>query len=171
MYWFDERVIEKFGHLAGVPGLPAAKTVLSELAKVLQSLFVIRLSNQTLKLGMSWMSFDKVCERREEAIVFDRDKFVQRYLMNNSQLPRLKEFHTEIARNETRLLPDPRHQMNGHDFFALFYWYVHPLVSGKEGFSGEQALARTLRTCLELEHLDDQPMFQSILRRVDGAQP
>lgn len=169
MYWFNDRVIEKFRLLAGVPRRLPVLTLLDELAKVLQCLFVIRLSNETLKLRMSWMPFDKVCSKKGDAIAFDGDAFAQRYLMKNGETRRLKDFREEMARNETLLHSDPRYQINGHDFIALFYWYVHPLVSGKKGFVGEESVKKALRTCVELDQLDNQPMFQRILERVTAA--
>lgn len=169
MYWFNDRVIEKCRLLAGVPRRPPVHTFLDELAKVLQCLFVIRLSNETLELRMSWIPFNKVCSKEGDAIAFDKDEFVRRYLMKNGQTARLEDFREEIATNRTLLRGDPRYQINGHDFTALFYWYIHPLVSGKKGFMGEESVKKVLRTCVELDQLDDQPMFQRILARVTAA--
>ena len=89
--------------------------------------------------------------------------------MNSGKMSRLKDFHEEIATNGTLLHSDPRYQINGHDFIALFYWYIHPLVSGKKGFVGEESVKKVLRACIELDQLDDQPMFQRILDRVAAA--
>ncbi len=62
MYLFSESVIDKLTAIVLLGSEYSARTILGEMQAVLQRLFIIRLANCTLNLGLSWISFERCCE-------------------------------------------------------------------------------------------------------------
>lgn len=170
MYLFNKRTIDKLLFLFTMGCRYSIDHVLRELERVLQRLFVIRLSNQTLRLSMKWISFGGVCRTNGCSIAFDEAEFIRRYLNRNAQISQLQRFHAEVANNTRRLTADPRHQMNGHDFLALLRWFVRPFVREQNPVRYQVPFERAVFACVELRDLDRQPAFQRLLERVNSVE-
>jgi len=71
MYLFNEALVRKFLTIVTMGCTCPVSSVLEELGKVLQRLFVMRLANQELGWNMAWLSCERTCKRKGNTIVFD----------------------------------------------------------------------------------------------------
>lgn len=168
MYFFNERVLRKL--FAVYLGRPAdhVPRMMTDLASVLQRLFIIRLANVTLNLGIEWLTCERQCTKSGDAVDFDEPEYVRRYLQKGSCAAEEDRFNAEIARHAQSLAADPRHQINGHDLCTLLAWYLRQIVNDnrRKKLIAEGILERALFACIELDQLDSEPMFRTILARV-----
>jgi hypothetical protein len=80
-YWFDRYHLDKyirFG-LRQVQGL-ADRDISADLSPVLRSLFVLRAAGMAIRKDLTWLSPIRSLDWTEERIVFDRLRFVERWL-------------------------------------------------------------------------------------------
>jgi len=166
MYLFNETVLDKFLCVVVLGASCSTRKLMAELGRVLQRLFVIRITNHVLKWGMKWVTCERTCTKNDGAISFDEAEFVKRYLAKNGRLAARAIFEAEMHRIQRCMGDDARHQINGHDFVEMLTWYLRSLVGDKRSLKECHTVGRALFACLELEQLDAQPMFQRLLQRV-----
>ena len=115
MYLFDEKCMDKFLniYIRGFTYSPAY--VLEQFSSTLQELFLIRLANKLLGLGLTWMTSERCCRLRDGEIIFDTGDFITRYLNKNNMLSKKEQFADAVESFRPKLSDNPRYQMNGHD--------------------------------------------------------
>lgn len=166
MYLFNEATFDKMMSLVLMGCGVSAQHALKTLSTVLLRLWAIKATNHLLGLSMSWIGFDACCELSGESIQFNESEFIKRYLMNNSCLAEKDAFVTKMREVEAHFQDDARYQMNGHHFFSLSRWYFRHFAKEREVCSSEGAFERAFFGCLELEVLDQHPLFQQVAKRV-----
>lgn len=166
MYLFNEATVDKMMSLVLRGCEVSVDQALNTLTSVLVRLWIIKAANHMLGLSMSWISFNRCCEISGASIVFDENEFINRYLTNSSRSAERGRFTTQMGKIESNLQDDPRHQIDGHHFFILARWYFRHFARDKSVLRGEDAFGRAFFGCLELEALDQQPLFQQLLARI-----
>lgn len=166
MYLFNEATVGKMMSLVLMGCDVSAQQALLEFAKVLVRLCVIKAANHLLGFSMSWIAFDRCCSLSGTSIQFDEAEFIKRYLMNNSHLSDEGDFVDKMGEVEIHLQEDSRHQMNGHHFLTLSRWYFRHFANERSVCVGDKAFERAFFGCLELDLLDQQPLFQQLKRRL-----
>lgn len=163
MYLFNEETMDKFSSLVvkGLRHSPA--NVLAILAEPLQELFLIRLANHILKLGLKAMPFSKHCVFKGNRIDFDREEFVARYLHKNSKHTEMGKFELTIKQYRKDLREDCRFQINGHDFIEMLAWLVRVLTGAA---IDSEMICSSLTACLESKALMGEHLFISLRERV-----
>jgi len=168
MYSFNEMCMDKLLNIfiRGFPHKPAY--VLQQLRLTLRKLFLIRLANKVLNLGLMEIPFKRCCRLKDGEIIFDTEDFINRYLNKSNMRSRKQEFSDTIKSCQSRLANDHLHCMHGHDYIHLLAWYLaHHHVDRK--LCDSEVIGRTLLGLLEFNQLVDLPLFKQLITRVSKA--
>ena len=166
MYLFEENCMGRFLlTICRCPFPLSAREILTELSNVLQQLFLIRLANQLLSLGLSWMTFERCCRLTAGRVAFDVDEYITRYLNKSSMLAKKKAFVQTIDSWKPKLTSDPRYQMNGHDFVELLAWYIRRHAVDRS-ICRQEVVERCLFGCIGVQQLIHEPLLKCLLDRV-----
>lgn len=166
MYLYNERVIGKFLSIVIMGAKDSAQSLIDKFTPILQKLFVIRLANKSLCWNMKWLSFERTCKILNGEIQFSENEFIRRYLLKNSRIKEYSFFLTELSKFSKNLKSEIRYQINGHDFFSLLRWYLLNSVRLKDPIKSEKGCERSIFACVELNDLDNEQMFKSLLNRM-----
>jgi hypothetical protein len=120
--------------------------------------------NQILDLNLKGVDYERSLSLKVGRVALDLSDYLKRYLNKNAAAESKSEFLKEYELREPQLLRDCRFQIQGHDYVALLSWYIHK----HRGFSriDQDTLGRELFSCLELEDLVKEPLFQSLINRL-----
>jgi hypothetical protein len=160
MYFFNEKVLKKIE--IAVNGLPMeSQVILNNIANVLERVFLIRLTNEKLQWGMSFLedkSFNSYFDWNCEKIVFDETRFIKNYLIKNGKYGRVIEFKKVMSKFEKEMHDDVRNNIRGHDFsWALFR--LIKKIKGKTGFKNWKNFEHWLCLSLELGYIENEQLF------------
>ncbi len=170
MYLFNEKVITKFLHLVVGLSKIQAHDMLSHLSPILENLFLTRATNEALQLGMSWLSFERCCKLKNQAIEFQTTTFIERYLNKNNQLAQKTLFinKREALRLQSDSLLEKRCKIRGHDFIDVLHWYIkHFLPKARKNAYNTEVIRGSLLGCVEIEDLKQEELFKRLLERLD----
>ena len=169
MYAFNARTIGKYLRLNLRHFPKDAAKVITEITSALEQLFLVRLFNFVLALKLEAVNWESSLRMRSGPIELDLDDYLTRYLNKNRRARDKERFLAEYSSRRKQLLPEPRNQINGHDFLELLSWYIHK----HRGFPKKidsGTLGREIFACLEVQHLAKELLFQRLLNRL-GARP
>jgi hypothetical protein len=110
---------------------------------------------------MKWVDFTKyVCI--EGGVVFGREDFVKAYLLKNRKWSRRAEFEEKVAELRSRLNPDLRRRIRGHDVIQLLPCVCRKLKP-KRRFGDAGTLQGAITGCLEAQELAKENLFCRLL--------
>jgi hypothetical protein len=169
MYAFNEKVVRRYLQVR-LHGFPTtARRLLKDMGEVLRRLFAIRLAHFLLKLNLKKVDWTKSCSLTKKGFSFQQGDYISRYLNKNKKAKDKKRFVRQIIACESQVRGDPRASIHGHDFICMLIWYVshHP---GFRSFARtpEAVVQGELFSCLEIDHLAKEPLFQRLLKRING---
>lgn len=165
MYSFNDNCLNKFLSLYIFRFTYSAKHILDSISRPLQELYLVRLANEFFKYGLKWMSFERCCNIDNGNVTFDLSDFVNRYLSKNSMLHIEQRFLSCIETLRTKLTSEPRFQIRGHDYTAIFSWYLKK-HGVSQNLANKDAVCRTLCICIDYEQLLQEPLFKELLLRI-----
>jgi hypothetical protein len=164
LYLYNADVIGKYLGLV-ITNFPYdAAVVLEAMTSTLTELFLIRIANQELKFGIEPLPLDKFCTIENGQVLFDRDKYIVRYLNKGAKLSDRGSFEEFIETIRVRLTHDPRMHIHGHDFINLLHLYITKIKKPKRAIDMD-FFARSLFGVIEIGHLGREPLFQELMRR------
>jgi hypothetical protein len=168
MYSFNEMCMDKFLNvfICGFPRRPAY--VLQQLSLTLQKLFLIRLANTLLHLGLMQIPFKRCCRLKDGEIIFNAEDFINRYLNKNNMRSRKREFSDAIESCKSRLSNNPLHCMHGHDYINLLAWYLANHHVDRK-LCDSEVVGRSLLESPEFNQLTNELLFKQLLDRVNEA--
>ncbi len=169
MYLANEQILDKLMSIVLGITIIDSKEALESLSEVLQQLWICKVANHTLNLSMSWVDFTKDCKISKSKITFDRNKFIQKYLVSNGQKKNEKVFLNKYDEISCALEADPRLSMDGHHFMKLARWYLKQHSKNKKFFAHQEYFDRVLFGCIELDTLDKTKLFNDIIHRVSAT--
>jgi hypothetical protein len=162
MYLFSVDFIEKFTELV-LGGLPVAPAALhSNLKEVLQTMFVIHLTNEVLGWQMQWVDVARYISCDKQRIRFRADDFLKAYLMRNGQLSRIAQFRATMNDLAGRTDPDARHNIRGHDYTYVLFLTAKRLRRHRCGFTNLAAFESAFCGCIELRFVENEVLFQKV---------
>ena len=170
MYLFNEVVLDKCLRLGLRLPQPEAGEILNQVSKVLEDLFLIRATNEALKLNMTWLkNFGDCCKlNKNNQIQFDLKTFITKYLNSNSNHSEESSFITKLQELRAKELIEIRYKIHGHDFTELLCWYIRPYLRKEIRNSyNSEILAGNLLACIDAEKLAKEGLFQQLLARID----
>src|SRR5713101_908206 len=160
MYFFDAPPIEKFIDLVlhGFPLNPA--DLLDQISPILEMAFCARLANEQLGWRCDWLDIARHCAVKHSKIEFNMSVWIERYLHKCARADEdLRRFERTMASFKRQMDADPRHQMHGHDFVSLLGYLIVKLKNDFGPFRHREILERALVGCVQLDFLQDQPLF------------
>lgn len=164
MYAFNEQAVGKFLKII-IGGFPKpAATVLSEISGVLRELFLVRLANHVLGLGLKKISPKSHWKITRKGVNFDADAYLREYLDKNGKLDDLVRFKGTIESYRSLLPSDPRASAQGHDFELLLLDYLRR--NGVKKSVPADFLCRALMQSAESTQLAQEPLFSRLLQRL-----
>jgi hypothetical protein len=164
MYLYDAKILSKFLDLYVRSSTVPSKEIFEAITPVLQELFLIRLCNEMLQLGLPYLSFERCCTVRGLKLSFDREDYITRYLSKGQALQERERFTECIEKHRGSLSEEPRKQINGHDFLALLSLFLRRHVNDS-ALVRPGLFERTLFSCVEIEDLDRHQLFRSLNTR------
>lgn len=165
MYSFNDKCLHKFFTLfAGGISQPLQQ-LLPQLSRVLERLFLIRLTNEQMNLGLTWIQFGRSCSLNGSEIGFDEDAFIQKYLNSSGQSDNEEDFRNKMELLKGKLPVDSRLKMHGHDYVTLVSWYLKELRK-EQSIYNPKAVERALWTSIEYEDIVKEAFARSLLARV-----
>lgn len=168
MYLFNEVVLTKFLLLSMRLSEPTAKEVIKQLPPILEELFLIRATNEALRLEMDWLDeFGGCCKRNTDDIIFNSATFIDKLLNKNCKMQQKSEFIAKLEELWNQEISEIRYKMHGHDFTELFCWYIKPYLRKEiKNTYNSEILAGALLGCIDAEKLTQESMFQRLLTRI-----
>lgn len=164
MYSFNEQSLGRFceRHLHKPTDL--ANVLLQSLRMPLEELFFIRATNETLALRLAWLAVEDQVSFKKDAVPFDADDFVTKYLSKGKMLACRPDFVAKRDELRAKAHTDPRHQIHGHDFIKLLAKRLKSEVKSSS-LCDPEVVARTL-PIHSMPEYRSEPLFQSLLLRV-----
>jgi hypothetical protein len=170
MYLFNEVTLDKYLRLGLRLSQPTAREVLNQVSRVLEELFLIRATNETLELNMRWLEkFGGCCNlnKKNNQIEFDSTTFITKYLNSNRNHSQQSIFRIKLEELRAKELIEIRYKIHGHDFTELLCWYIRPYLRNEIRSSyNSEILAGSLLACIDAEKLAQEVLFQSLLARI-----
>jgi hypothetical protein len=164
MYFFSKPALDKFIGIV-LKGLPVTSSfVIKNMAQVLQRVFIIRLSNEKLKWGMSFPKLEnlkKYFKWTKMKIEFKEREFIKNYLTKNGRSKQIAEFECVMGACTKQLDADVRHNIRGHDFsWALFH--LAKKIKKEVGFNRWEVMERALTGCVEMAFVENEHLFRKL---------
>ena len=170
MYAFSESALRRVLHL-GLRELQLSPgDVLHRISAALSEVFLVRATNAYLKLGLTWLAFERRCKVRSDGeLLFDVDRFVRAYLSKNSMVNWQSEFlktRDLLAHRTCRTTQ----RIHGHDFGALLTTYLRNAVKSNfaRNLAKGQNIIRMLHSAISISELRETPLFQRITQFASG---
>ncbi len=162
-YVLDDGALSKFISIA--LGRPPAEyaTLRRRLVKALKEIFFIRLANESLEWGMTWVKPRRYISVRRDYIEFDRDSFITAYLLRNTRGGARGEFEDMITQLKANSPADDRHLIRGHDLMEVLHYAAKKLLQSSRKVGDAEFFAGALLASLEAEDLKQFGLFQRIL--------
>jgi hypothetical protein len=168
MYLYNPHTIGKFLQVAVHRFPKTADEVLQDLTSVLENLFLARIANATLRMGLSSISFLRHCSITRQGLIFDFNEYVRNYLASNGRLRDMGLFMEEIDRHRPNLRADARLQIQGHDFIELFAWYIGKHRPALRQTFDAKTVERALFTSVEHHELAQEGLFRRLNARLEA---
>jgi hypothetical protein len=145
--------------------LCAINTLLASFANVLQEVFLIRTANEKLGWKMRWIDFVSCCSIESNLVVFNRCKFIKRYLNNANRNKEFEEFISVCKEIRSINVKSFKHGIRGHDFHELLGWYISK-KSGKKGnkYRDPDIVRTAIVAAANAELVIDKEPFRTLLK-------
>lgn len=161
LYAFTPSVIEKF-LLVALGGFPlSTKNFIDTVGNILNRIFAIRLTNERLRWGMSWIPFTRYINVSRTRIEFMEDDYIRAYLQKNNKWDKKKEFQCALAETTNMLPYEQNRKIRGHDLAELTLLLVRKLRS-ERNFGNCETIEGCLLTTIEASDLDTQHLFDRV---------
>jgi hypothetical protein len=167
IYLLDERPIAKFLSLVVQrPGLEA-QAVLRDLLPVLNELFSVRLAARELDVSLPMLDFRRTMEVGKGQFRFDADEYAKRFIRRGGYARLERAFLEVIARFRAAAVDKELSFAHGHDFAAALHWYLDKVMR-VPNLPDSAYLAKSLRGCLEREHIEEAHIISELRSRFGG---
>jgi hypothetical protein len=168
MYTFSKRVLGKYIRFRLKGFKKSASQLIREISEALQTLFAVRLAKHVLRLGLKPVKWQDCCSLEEAGVELDTEDYLDRYLNKNAQHHSRVQIASQIQECRDWMRFDPRLQIKGHDFMAMFIWYVsHHPGFGAFARRTDESVEDELLSCVEIRDLEAENLFRKLLAQVD----
>ncbi len=161
VYALTPTVMEKFLFVA-LAGFPlSVESFIRQVVGILEQVFAIRLANERLRWGMTWIPFEGYIEVSSANIRFKEKEFVRAYLSKNSKSSQRQHFEKTVGEIKSSLFPNAWRKIRGHDLASLILVIVRKLRRERQ-FGNVETLEGCLMTAIESNDLEGHSLFRSI---------
>ncbi|MDB5223249.1 MAG: hypothetical protein JWN83_1916 [Chitinophagaceae bacterium] len=162
-YLFCEQVIDKFLKI-GIRNFPVnGAFVLSQLSKVLKSLFCVRLLRELNFRSAQLVDFDRNLKinKLDAKINFNEIEYLEKFISKNDftkDSQKIMEAYNELKQ---KLTLEIRHHIHGHDFLSIFFLYINKIKNTSK--YKEENFDRTLFLTVETPMIENLQLFKSLI--------
>ena len=165
MYAFSETALERVIKLGMRDADSEPRQIMDNLYHVLRNIFITRAANESLKLGLEWLPYEKRCKIQPDGTIsFDDTEFVRDYLSKNKALSQEGEFCRCRQALSEQSLGSRCRWVRGHDFGNLLTRYLR--ASGKTQLARKiakgESVIRMLFVGLDRDEMRSAPLFRRI---------
>lgn len=161
LYSFSKSVIRKFLSVA-LGGFPlSVEKFTSVTSKILERIFAIRLTNERLGWGMTWLPFAKYLNVSKDSITFREADFVKAYLLKNNQWNHKSEFDKAFAETLELLPSDICKKIRGHDLADFILILTKKLKKDRE-YGNRETIEGCLMATIETADLENYSLFKKV---------
>ncbi len=169
MYCCTPEIVHKALLLFGCKTAKTGGEILKEITPTLRQLFLYRVTNHVLGLGLHWFDMFRCCELVNGCLAFDEVEFTKRYfnargLASASQIEFIRRFDEYGAIK----CADERLCICGHDFTEMLAWYFGKLINHPP-HPDDKSIIRTLFASAHEAELRTEPFFVALLQRTEGC--
>lgn len=165
-YFINIEFINKYVTLA-INGLPfSTQTFYDELVGVLQSIFLIRLTNEALEWNLDWLStIHKYLKWNNNSFEFEKDRFIDNLLRSNSKgnPAQITTFKEKMKELQTILEDDVRYNIRGHDFTQLFLYSLKKLKAKRSGYTNLETFEGSLYVSFDFKLVESELLFTKLI--------
>jgi hypothetical protein len=131
---------------------------------VLNELFFVRLAAKEIGIALPPLDFKKTMDVGKGQFRFDANEYGSRFIRRNGHAHREAAFLETIARFRGAASGRELAFAHGHDFAAVLHWYFDK-VKRVSGLPDVTYLAKSLRGCLEREHIENAYVISELRSR------
>lgn len=139
LYFFDDQLLQQILVATFKCKFDDWQTYKLSLVCALKRLYIARLADQHIKLGIPWNNTVKILHgtlaAKNSSIEFDFDEFIKRVLNQNQKHKNATDFSEDIQKWQNKLNSsncDPRDHIRGHDMVELLAWSIRNFKGMKE---------------------------------------
>jgi hypothetical protein len=162
-YLFCEVVIEKFLKI-GIGNFPfSSGFILSELSKVLKSLFCLRLLRELNFREAQLLTIDGnlSINKQDGTINFNEKDYLDKFINKNNLSAQKEKISAQYYKLSEKMNLEIRHYINGHDFIDIFFLYINKIKNTNK--YKEENFGRVLFLAVESPMVEDYPFFQRMI--------
>ena len=170
MYVFSEGLVERVVRLGLGNFQLEPTTILDSLYEVLRDIFIVRATNESLHLGLTWLPFERRCGVASDGtLTFDREKFISDYLRHNQATHLKEEFLRRRSELESKKLDFRTRWLRGHDLSTLLMRYCSKSGGNVVGqkVANCECVEKMLFVGLERRQLQSEPLFRRVREFVE----
>jgi hypothetical protein len=161
-YLLTTKTVQKFFTI--VLGHPSddCSLLLSQMKRIVRRVFFIRVTNEALEWGMTWINCRRYLKISRNMVTFDENKFIEHYLMTNGRIAQMGDFLDRMRILERIPAKDERLLIRGHDIIEILHLITCKLKS-KRSFGDLLTFGGAFLGCLEPGDLTRYSLFQTLL--------
>lgn len=161
-YFFCKSYILKFTKI-GIRNFPhSPEVIISEVGKVLRSLFIMRMVNKHFSYSFSFPKIENHMPvvRATGVCGFNFENYLETYINLNRLKADKESIFKFIDEISGKLSEDPRFNMNGHDFVEVLYSYINK-IKNTPNFKQDN-FEKALFLSIQPNYFDDYHLFMSL---------
>jgi hypothetical protein len=162
MYLFEEKCIKKVLEFTLWNFPVSASALIRNMQKVLQTIYLMRLSNESLNWAMRFVDIKGYTSWDGTTIGFKAEAFLKSNLMANGRIKSIVQFEEMMQNLIKKLHADPRNNMRGHDFTYLFFLTAKREGGRKWGIKTLDFFESVLFGFAELSNLENEELFKKL---------
>ena len=162
-YLFSEVVIEKFLSI-GLTQFPiSTEIILTELSKVLKSLFCLRLLKELYYKSSQQVEYDNNLniDNKKGTINFNETEYLEKFINKNKLASKKELIHKQFSKLMANLNLEIRHHIHGHDFLEIFFLYINK-IKNTQKYKNEH-FGKVLFLTVDVTMIEDFPLFKSLI--------
>lgn len=161
LYALQPLVFQKFV-LVALGGLSiSGHELLSECISILERVYTIRVANEDLKWGMSWIPFRSYTSIKGSSLTFRETDFIRAYLQKNGRWGDRDIFINKVDEVLRSFDHDPMRRIRGHDLSELLFVVLRKLRREKR-FGSPETLESCLLATVEAHDLQAFSLFRKL---------
>lgn len=164
LYWLTPKIWEKIMMLSFGFSEEKSSLIFEKIIGILKKIFLLRLANESLKLGITFSDF---CENKyinidNDTFDFNLKKYLENNLKTNRKMAFFKDVQNEMAKFSHKLSSSlEANNIRGHDFYDLLHFYLkkkktHIKINDSNSFQ------TAVLGCIEFQDLKETTLFKKI---------
>lgn len=162
LYWLNDKVWNKIMILSFGYSSEKSSLIFNSLLEISTNIFLMRLVNESLKLGLTLKEFCKSKYINIDNLEFDIEKYLRARLTSAGKISQYTAFRSEMGYLRSKLKTTPQSIVRGHDFFEILHYYLQKTKNHIK-IVDHNSFQVAFMGCIELQDLKNNNLFDRIL--------